>query len=146
MGRLTKQRFTIRVARQSEMQIIARLDREIFALDEPVSLAPPSCWWLAFEPRGRPVAFAGVEEVDDWTCFVRCGVLPSYQGRGLQKRLIRVRLAYAKRARSRGAITYVMPYNAPSANSLISQGFRVYEPSIGAYTGDDVLYLKREFT
>ena len=71
----------------------------------------------------------------------RSGLLPTYRGRGLQKRLIRVRLAWARRAGYRIAVSDTTD-NLPSANNLIACGFKLYKPPI-EYAYARTLYWKQ---
>lgn len=93
----------------------------------PLSTA---CWWLAFEDE-VPVGFAGFCRGKSTGAAYLCyaGVAESHRGRGLQKRLIRVRVREARRQGYREAVTDT--YNNPaSANSLIACGFRSFIPPV----------------
>lgn len=87
-------------------------------------------WWLAHTKDKQLAGFAGLQESSQWSdtgYLVRAGVLPEYRGNGLQKRLIRVRIAAARRLGWKYVITDTR-LNPESANSLISCGFRMYLP------------------
>lgn len=102
-------------------------------------------WWLAWH-HGEPVAFCGLKASEQWcdTGFLsRAGVVPEHRGRGLQKRLIRVRLARARALGWRHAVTYTVD-NPPSANSLIACGFRMYHPQ-NPWCEDRVEYWRISF-
>lgn len=71
----------------------------------------------------------------------RSGILPAYRGKGLQKRLIRVRLNWAKRSGYTVAVSDTTD-NHPSANSLIACGFKLYTPPI-AYGYTRTLYWRK---
>ncbi len=58
----------------------------------------------------------------------RSGVVPEHRGKGLQKRLIRVRETYARNMAMNWVISDTT-CNPPSANSLIACGFKLYEPA-----------------
>jgi len=78
--------------------------------------------------KGEIIGFAGGYVTSENAFYLsRAGVAEAYQGKGLQKRLIRVRLAHAKRVGSPIAITYTYK-NPASANNLIACGFRSYLP------------------
>lgn len=86
-------------------------------------------WWIAYDGT-RPVAFCGLRGVGDpvyagYLC--RAGVIPEYRGRGIQKRLIRVRERKAK-ALGWPEVISDTNLNPASANSLIACGFRTYTP------------------
>ncbi len=86
-------------------------------------------WWVAFEGP-QAVAFAGYSPVSrepGYAYLCRSGVIPSHRGRGIQKRLIKVRVRHARAAGYRCLISATY-FNPPSANSLIACGFRMYDP------------------
>jgi GNAT superfamily N-acetyltransferase len=88
-------------------------------------------WWVAYTENDKPIGFAGLVRSNAWVdCgyLCRAGVVPSHRGKGLQKRLIKVREAQAKRLNWNWLITDTY-LNPASSNSLISCGFRLYEPS-----------------
>lgn len=99
----------------------------------PVDVVEPpteGTWWLVYFD-GEPVGFAGMKpaRTDRNAVYLsRSGVLPGHRGKGLQKRLIRARLAEAKRQGRTRAITTTFE-NPPSANNLIATGFRQYSPA-----------------
>lgn len=87
-------------------------------------------WWLA-EDGDNAVGFAGMVQSVRWMDTVylcRSGVVPSAQGHGLQKRMIAVRAAHARKLGYRWMITDTTD-NPASANSLISCGFKLFQPS-----------------
>lgn len=86
-------------------------------------------WWIAFN-GDQPVGFAGIRPLENVGLWYLCraGVIPSARGQGLQKRLIRVRLAGAKAAGGVLAISDTEKGNCASSNSLIAAGFRTYTP------------------
>lgn len=97
--------------------------------DEPYDVSD-GFWWIAYD-GSLPVGFAGIVRSHQWSdtgYMCRSGVLRSHRGKGLQKRLIRVREAKAKRMGWRWLISDTYR-NPPSANSLISCGFRTFTPS-----------------
>jgi len=88
-------------------------------------------WWVAYTENGKPVGFAGLVRSKSWVdCgyLCRAGVIPTYRGKGLQKRLIKVREQQAKRLNWNWLVTDTY-LNPPSSNSLISCGFRLYRPT-----------------
>jgi GNAT superfamily N-acetyltransferase len=97
-------------------------------------------WWVARDPSGKPVAYAGarfMQSVEGGCWLSRCAVLAEAQGAGLQRRMIRVRLAWARRHGLTEAYTYTVPWNSPSMNNLIRCGFRTYQD---VYCGDGFVY------
>ena len=88
-------------------------------------------WWIAYTEDGRPVGFAGLIRSHSWSnagYMCRAGVLLKFQGYGLQKRLIQARIRKARSLNWEWLLTDTTD-NPPSANSLISMGFKLYEPS-----------------
>jgi GNAT superfamily N-acetyltransferase len=104
-------------------------------------------WWAATDASSRDIAFAGLVYSSRWSdCgyLCRAGVVPSSRGQGIQKKLIRVRIRQAKAVGMKWLITDT--YNNPaSSNSLISCGFKLFDPSVpwGA-TGTLYFRLKLE--
>lgn len=89
-------------------------------------------WWVAFTEDGKPVAFAGLIRSHHWVnagYMCRAGVLPKYQGYGLQKRLIQARIRKARSLNWEWLLTDTTE-NPASSNSLISMGFKLYEPKV----------------
>jgi RimJ/RimL family protein N-acetyltransferase len=133
----------IRVARavEDELDEIQALDRA--TLPE----APPNEdteWWGAWDGH-ELVGYAGARILPATGAYFlsRAGVVETYRGRGLQKRLIRARVSRARQLLTPRAVTYTVPDNAPSANSLIACGFRVYAPA-SAFAGAGVVYWRRK--
>lgn len=89
-------------------------------------------WWIAYTETDIPVGFAGLVRSSRWwdTGYLcRAGVVPNYTGNGIQKKLIRVRVLKAKKLNWNWLITDTTA-NPASSNSLISEGFKLYEPSM----------------
>lgn len=105
-------------------------------------------WWIAWTDDGRIAGFCGINPplgAGHPAYLIRAGVLPEFRGAGLQKRMIVTRLAYARRKGWRSVVTYTLCNNAPSANSLIARGFRLYEPS-EPWAGECVIYWWKSIT
>lgn len=101
-------------------------------------------WWIALD-GGQPVGFAGMTPSVRWCDAVylcRSGVVESARGSGLQKRLIKARLATAKKLDYRHIVTDTRR-NPASANSLIACGFRMYQPA-APWSFRDALYWKKD--
>lgn len=97
--------------------------------------------------RGDLAGFAGLAPSSRWAdtgYLCRAAVLPDYRGRGLQKRLIRVRIAKARRLGWRWLVTDTRQ-NPASANSLIDCGFRMFEPS-EPWSFSDACYWRLKLT
>lgn len=124
---------------------ISALHAECFGPeDNPYTPPAEGAWWIAYA-HGEPAGFAGIvkshqRERAGYLC--RAGVLPKFRGHGLQQRLIRIRLKYAK---AQGWIVVVTDTNKnpPSSNSLINCGFRLYEPEY-PWGYDTALYWRKQ--
>lgn len=101
-------------------------------------------WWIVYLGNFA-VGFAGMVPSKRWgdaVYFCRSGVHPDYRGRGIQKRLIRARLAKARKLGMNWAITDTRR-NPASANSLISEGFRMYQPAL-PWSFKDACYWRKK--
>lgn len=108
--------------------MIAYLDDICFP-GEPIEsgILEWSEWWVAMSGK-EPVAYAGLKSQDGGAkaFLCRAGVLPQARGGRLQKRLIRVREAYARAHLIPRVYTYVSAWGLRSMNSLLSCGYRPY--------------------
>lgn len=130
----------------SYLQIISQLDKKCFAGDHPVSLKD-TFWWIAYNEVGNPIGFSGLKlcrrkENKGMGYFSRAGVLKSYRGHGTQKKMIRARLKKAREFGLTHCVTYVKGFNLASANSLISCGFKLYNPHY-KWGGKAALYFQK---
>ena len=101
-------------------------------------------WWVAYDGT-EPVGFASLYASNRWSdagYLSRAGVTRSHRGRGLQKRLIRVRERRARDLGWRWLITDTWN-NPPSQNSLIACGYRTFTPS-KPWAGDGVTYWRKK--
>ena len=115
------------------------LQLEILPGDKPTGTLD-GWWWIMYDGP-KPIGFAGVYKSAQWAgtgYLCRAGVLYEYRGKGLQKRLIRVR---EKKARQLGFSHLVTDTyeNPPSANNLIKCGYKTYLPRT-PWGGDGVIY------
>lgn len=91
-----------------------------------------SCyWWFAYS-SGNPIGFTGLlyyPYLKQPAAFLyRSGVLKDWRGYGLQKRFIKCRERQAIKDGYHRIISYTSYDNYPSANSLISCGYKLYKP------------------
>lgn len=87
-------------------------------------------WWIAFDHDDEPAGFGLLmpSETRNRTGYLAlAGVMPAHRGHRLQVRLIRVRLAHARRLGMVACVTETTG-NPPSANNLIRAGMMVYRP------------------
>lgn len=89
-------------------------------------------WWIAYENQTqKPAAFAAL-----WPSvrsphtgyLARAAVAEGHRGRGLQRRLIRVREAKARKLGWLVTVTDTNRDNIPSANNMIRCGYMLFEP------------------
>jgi GNAT superfamily N-acetyltransferase len=125
-----------------ESEVIAELHRICCPHDELPSTTD-GWWWLAYA-GDVAVGYAGMRDAKSepgaaFLCIA--GVVPEHRGKGLQRRLIRVRVQKARRLMKTAVISYTLD-NAPSGNNLIACGFRLYSPD-KRWEGGDVAYWRR---
>jgi GNAT superfamily N-acetyltransferase len=135
--------------RQEPMPVaVLALDEICFPDDDRINPAN-SLWWIAWHGK-QPVAYAGLRLCRDpqnlgFAFLCRVGVIPEHRGRGLQKRLIRVRENAARKLAVTELITYCVPWNCPSINSLVSCGYKFYRPGT-KWGGAGSVYLRKPLT
>jgi predicted GNAT family acetyltransferase len=108
------------------------IDLQAIVLDgSPIAKPSIGYWWIVYTEEDEAVGFAAMKQSSQFTDCVylnRCGILSKHRGKGLQKRLVKVRLQKAKCMGFNWAVTDTT-FNPASANSLINCGFKMYEPS-----------------
>lgn len=121
---------------------LAFLQKKILPADIPYK-TDRGHWWVAYAPCGKPVAFAGLVRSIKWTdtgYLCRAGVLDGFTGNRLQLRLIKARLAQARKLGWNWCITDTTD-NPASSNSLINAGFKLYTPG-SPWSFKNALYWK----
>lgn len=109
--------------------LLIRMQQECLPSDRPLNPTEGD-WWVAYTDAGVPVGFCSIKPSVRWeeTGYLsRAGVIAAHQGKGLQKRMIRVRINRAKRLGWKWILSDTSD-NPASANSLIACGFKMYEP------------------
>lgn len=101
--------------------------------------------WLAYVDD-EVAGFATMKKISgmSYGYLERVAVLKKYRGKGIQKKLIDVRVKYARSQGWKGVLTYTTPDNYPSVNSLMHRGFSMYWPE-WCWAGKEMLYFKRDF-
>ena len=121
------------------------LQLEILPSDTPADTTT-GYWWV-LEDQCRPIGFAGLQASTKYLgvgYLCRAGVVKDWRGKGLQKRLIRVRVNKAKALGWQWLMTDT--YNNPaSANSLIACGFQTFTPS-QPWGMDGAIYWRKRLT
>jgi len=120
----------LRPMRPCDRAAVDAMQRDMFPPENGNGLAKldEGQWWIALD-GDRPAGFCAIKITSDGAGYLsRAGVVKAYRGCGLQKRMIRLRLAWARRKGLRHVVTDTTG-NPPSANSLISCGFKLYDPA-----------------
>ena len=124
--------------------LLQYLQLAILPGDEPQDME--GHWWIAYDGE-MPVGFGAMVPSKRWgdTSYLsRSGVLPSYRGMGLQKRLLLARERKARSLNMRWLITDTFE-NPASSNSLISRGFQLFQPT-KPWGFNNALYWRKELT
>jgi len=139
-----------RIVPSKNVALIRSLEDRIFGSDASYFEGPErgNFYWLV--KRGAvPVGYCSVRpSVFDPTHTVflsRSGVLHAARGKGLQRRMIRVRVAWARARRYKFAVTYCSTSNIWSARNLFTEGFQPWWPpdEVGPWAGEDVMYFRK---
>lgn len=101
----------------------------------------PNREWFVILVDGKIIAYSGHTISERICIFVRMWVSPKYRGKGIQSKMIRKRIASAKKHKCTNIITYTSIDNVPSSNNLIKNGFRLYTP-LFEWVGNKYLYWK----
>ncbi|MBU3577512.1 GNAT family N-acetyltransferase [Polynucleobacter sp. UK-Kesae-W10] len=125
-------KYSVRRVDPKDPEIWAILERmQLQCLPGDIPQKPKEgYWWICYAETGIPIGFAGMVHSIRWeqTGYLsRSGILPAHQGKGLQKRLIKARVVKAKQLGWKWLLSDTSE-NPASANSLISCGFKMYEP------------------
>ena len=112
--------------------IRALQDKSGYVKSEIKTPADGQLWWIVYhdkEPVGCAALLHSEADTDvDLGILTRAAVLPEHWGKGLQRRLIRVRTRAARKLGWQMCVSTT--YNNPvSANNLIACGFRQYTPA-----------------
>lgn len=126
----------------TDLDLVAKIDRQIFPEDPPVELKDTK-WWVAFRGR-RPVGFCGIalREEGKTGYMTRAGVVAGARRQGIHKRLIRVRLRWARQMKLSHVVTYTVSGNCGSSNNLIRAGFELYNPKEPWAGRSDLYWIK----
>jgi GNAT superfamily N-acetyltransferase len=129
--------------RSEDIDEARQLHAQLFPSDEWVG--DDHEFWIAYDDIGTPVGFCSAihRPATNVVFLSRAGVVREAQRVGLQRRMIRTRIAWAKRVGARGVITYVSLKNYSSLVNLLKCGFRFYtSPSDDA---EDFHFLRIDF-
>lgn len=135
------------IKRTNDEELIRALHKETFPSDEFYE-SKSNVYWIAVAKYSSKeddiVGFAIATELEHGIIFLsRAGVVRRARGKGLQRRLIKARVNYAKRKGFKVVITYTTVQNIKSFVNLIKCKFTPYLPEY-AYAGKYVNYLRRD--
>lgn len=128
-----------------------RLTEELDEVRELHTLAMPDdhwvgddhTFWIARDGSGKPVGFCSAicRPERGYVFLSRAAVAVSARGARLQRRMIRARVAWARKQGATEVITYTLLKNYESFVNLLKCGFRFYKPD-AAWVGHDVHYMR----
>lgn len=141
MGFYMKASYYLR--KTSDIDTVKDLHKICFPEDEWYS-HKGNTYWLLKNKNKRPIGFCVATDIGDGIIFLsRAGIIPEYQGRGLQRRMINTRIRYAQNNGYNSVITYVSIENVASAKNLLKCGFELYRPDWD-YAGHWFNYFRLE--
>lgn len=140
--------MSYKIRREELPAAVLALDEICFPEDYRIT-TEDALWWVVWCGE-QPVGYAGLRPCKEphnrglgYLC--RAGVIAAHRGKGLQKRLIAVREREARRMGLKRLITYCVPWNPPSINSLISCGYKTYRPET-KWGGASAVYFGKTLT
>lgn len=116
----------------TDYELLNFMDRQLFPNDEPPEYAGAN-WFVMRNPYDALVGFCAWKVVEHNGAKVgfhyRAGVMPTFRGAGLQKRMIDFRETQMRLAGLSKAVTYTDADNAQSMRSLLKCGYLPYTPT-----------------
>lgn len=112
--------------------LVLDLDARLFVADsERPAVDANTAWWVVENQAGNVVGYAGAMlwEPDKAVYLHRAGLFESARGKGLHRRLIRVRERWGRLKGCSISYTYTSHANVASANNLIGCGYKLWTPS-----------------
>lgn len=137
---MNKKDLTVR--KTDKEDIVKELHAKIFPLDTFYE-HKNSFYWLAYH-KETPVGFAQLTILNKEIAYLsRAGLLPEVRGKGLHKRLVKVREIFARKKGIERLITYTLNTNMYSAVTLSKHGYMLYVPEneYAGKTGKETLYF-----
>jgi len=119
-----------RIVKSEDIEDAREMHKQTFPDD--VWVGDDHDYWFAIDESGRAVAFASAIYYPECrgVYLSRCGVLREAVGCQLQSRLIRCRVAWARRIGADFVFTFTTIKNYPSIVNLLRAGFRFHEPTV----------------
>lgn len=142
---LVNYNMTVRIERTRSRERIRQVQLLTLPYDQPLTLLPTDAAWLALDGE-RVVGFGVLRPVRSdpgYGYLARAGVIPEYRGQGLQRRLIRARERGARKMGMTTLVTDTSRANLASSNSLIREGYKLYNPARKWAFSDGNYWLKR---
>jgi GNAT superfamily N-acetyltransferase len=132
----------IKLTRTEDIEEVRELHTAFFPDD--VWVGDDHEYWIARDEAGRPVGFCSAIHRSETNCVLlsRAAVAPEARGAGLQRRMIRARVTWARQLGAIDAITYVALKNYDSIVNLLKCGFRFYEAATNDDAKDDFHFLR----
>lgn len=110
-------------ATRAQIERILAHDRDLYDGTPCLNVPERSAWWVVDGDPSNGYCGARVT-LDGRTCVMeRAWLAPHYRGCGLQRRMLRVRLAFGRKRRCRKAYTYTWFENVPCQRNLARAGF-----------------------
>jgi GNAT superfamily N-acetyltransferase len=131
----------VSIRQTAEKDLIVKLNDKIFPNDSLKICSKTVCWFVYFD--GEIGGFCTGKLISKDTFYMtRAGILDKFRGKGVQKKMINVRVRYAKKIGCKNIITYVKMWNIRSFVNLIRCKFIPYIPEY-KYADDESVYLIR---
>lgn len=136
-----------RIRREDVPVAVPALDELCFPDDDRVKV-DGALWWIAWHGQSA-VGYAGMRicqnEHNKGLAFLcRVGVVREHRGHGLQRRMLRARESAARAMGVRELVTYCVPWNCASINSLASCGYKAYRPEHTSWGGSWSVYWRKK--
>lgn len=128
---------------QKYVDQLTKLHQSCFPMDDMPDFKK-GYWWIAYD-KGEPIGFCGLTHVSSWDSagyLNRGGVLRSHRGRGLQRRMINVRVQKARKVGWSFLISATSNNNI-SSNNLIKCGFKLYSPNQEWLDGYSLYWIRK---
>ena len=132
----------IRIRQTTNIELINKLQLKYLPGDALYE-NPLAVYWVIWDSK-VPIGFCILSTYEDHGFLARAGISYKYYGKGLQKRLIRIRDLYAKKQGLVGCLTYTHRDNIASSRNLQSCGYKLYKP-FHDYAGIEFLYWIKKF-
>lgn len=134
----------IRRARPDELEEIQELHK-LITPRTPIVEDEEAFWWVA-ETGELLIGYAAMcsfdgEDAEGYLAI--SGVLTKYRGRGIQTRLIRARLKYARKLGWKTVATDTVAYNPRSINAIIRCGFKAFRPKVKWRIGECNYWIRK---